>query len=151
SAATGCWVPVVVVVGGVVSNFTTLPIHNGGGPCVEPNTGLTGAQIAPQGGQTLRTGLVEVIQAPAGRNAPRTNSDAAVFLKYDGIYTPNIPVSQGNCVANNLQPASVGSITGLDPGTVTLTGPNGLSVTLPPSQLGIKGMLGSTLSDGAIP
>jgi hypothetical protein len=114
-------------------------------------SGLTGNQIVPQGGQTLRTGLVELVQAPAGRNAPRTNSDAAAFLKYDGIYTPNNPVSQGNCVANNLMPAAVGNITGLDPGTVTLTGPNGLSVTLPPSPVGIKGTLGSTLSESAIP
>ena len=50
-----------------------------------------------------------------------------------------------------LMPATIGSITGLDPGTVTVTGPNGLSLTLPPSQLGIKGMFASTLSSTAIP
>jgi len=151
SASNGCWVPVAILAGNIVGNFATLPIHDGGGECVEITTGLTGNQIAPQGGRTLRTGLVELVQAPAGRNVPRTNSDAAAFLKYDGIYTPNSPVSQGNCVANNLLPATVGNITGLDPGTVTLTGPNGLSVTLPPAPLGIKGTFGSTLSDAAIP
>src|SRR5262249_32618563 len=40
--------------------------------------------------------------------------------------------------------------TGLDTGAITLTGPNGLDVTLGP-QLGIKGAFFSQLSDSAIP
>lgn len=150
SAPTGCWVPVAVLAGNIVGNFATLPINTSGGACVEPGTGLTGNQIAPQGGQTLRTGLVTLVQAPEGKNAPRSNSANAAFVKYDGIYTPNNPVSQGNCIANNLMPATVGNITGLDVGTVTLAGPAGLSVTLA-SQFGIKGTFNAILSATAIP
>jgi uncharacterized protein (TIGR03437 family) len=92
SAPNGCWISLAAVAGGVTSNIATLPINNGGGACVDSQTGLNGNQIAPPGGQTLRTGLVAVIQTNTpGKNNARTItsvSDAA-FEKYTGIYTPN--------------------------------------------------------------
>lgn len=151
--ATGCWVSMVAIAGGALSNVVTLPINNGGGACVDALTGLTGAQIAPSGGQTLRTGLVAVIQTNAtARNGTQTttNSTDAAFEKYTGIYTPTNSVSPGGCIVNDLTPVAVGTITGLDPGTITLVGPVPPSITLA-NQLGIKGAFYSALGDNAIP
>jgi hypothetical protein len=47
-------------------------------------------------------------------------------------------------------PVTTGVGAGLDPGTITLTGPDGIPLTLP-SQLGIKGVFEATLSATAIP
>jgi uncharacterized protein (TIGR03437 family) len=149
AAPDGCWVSLAAVSGGVLSNIATLPIHSSGGPCVDSVDGLTGDQLAPSGSKNLRTGLV-TIQADT-RNNVLTNSAGATFEAYTGLYSPNQPVSPGGCVVDYLKPATIGSITGLDPGTITMTGPNGLSLTLPPSQLGIKGMFAATLSSTAIP
>jgi hypothetical protein len=152
-APNGCWISLAAVAGGVVSNIATLPINNGGGACVDSQTGLNGNQIAPPGGQTLRTGLVAVVQTNTpGKNNARTItsvSDAA-FEKYTGIYTPSNSLSPGGCIVNDLTPVSVGNISGLDPGVITLAGPSNLAVTLA-NQLGIKGAFYSLLPVGAIP
>jgi uncharacterized protein (TIGR03437 family) len=149
SAPNGCWISLAAVSGGVLSNFATLPINSGGGVCVDSVDGLTGDQLAPSSPKSLRTGLV-AIQANTRKNV-LTNTAGGTFEAYTGLYSPNSPVSPGGCIVDYLKPATIGSITGLDPGTITVTGPNGLSLTLPPSQLGIKGMFGATLSATAIP
>jgi hypothetical protein len=149
AAPNGCWISLAAVSGGVLSNIATLPINSGGGACVDSVDGLTGDQLAPSSSQSLRTGLI-TIQANT-RNNVLTNTAGATFEAYTGLYSPNQPVSPGGCIVDYLKPATIGSITGLDPGTITLTGPNGLSLTLPPSQLGIKGMFEETLSATAIP
>jgi len=148
SVPTGCFVPLAAVTGVVVSNVVTFPIHQGGGPCVDARTGLTGAQLTPTGGQTLKTGLVALIQTNDPKNGLANVTDAA-FEKYTGIYAPANSVSPGGCIVN-LTPSTVGTIDGLDPGTITLTGPGGLAVTLG-SQFGIKGAFFALLGAGAIP
>jgi len=148
SAPDGCWISLAAVSGGVLSNIATLPINSSGGACIDSVDGLTGNELAPSSSQTIRAGLV-AIQANT-RNNVLTNSAGGTFEAYTGLYSPNQPVSPGGCIVDYLKPATIGSITGLDPGTITLTGPNGLSLTVPPSQLGIKGMFASTLSSTAI-
>ena len=137
----------------MLANTATLPISKGGGACLDPVSGLNGNQISPAGGQTLRTGLVGIIQgtrqAKDGTRTVTSSADAA-FEKYTGIYTPSNSVSPGGCIVNSLTPVPVGQITGLDAGTTTLTGPSGLSVTLAP-QAGIKGAFFAELTAGAIP
>ena len=150
---TGCWIPVAVVANGVLGNVSTLPINSGGGACIDAQTGLNGNQISPSGGQTIRTGLVSVIQSntPSGSTRTISSTADAAFEKYTGLYTPNSnSVSPGGCIVDNLAPATVGDITGLDAGVITLSGPSGLSVTLGP-QLGIAGAFFATLATGAIP
>jgi uncharacterized protein (TIGR03437 family) len=152
SVPTGCWIPLAAVTGIVVSNVATLPINNGGGPCIDAQTGLNGNQISPGGGQTLRTGLVSLIQTNSpGKGGTRTitNVADAAFEKYTGIYAPTNAVSPGGCIVNNLTPVPVGNITGLDVGTITLTGPSGLAVTLAP-QFGIKGAFFANLPAGSV-
>ncbi len=153
SVPNGCWEPLAVVAGGVVSNIATLPINQGGGACVDQQNGLNGNQIAPTGGQTLRTGLVALIQTNTPNNDGTrmiTSSTDAAFEKYTGIYAPAFSISPGGCLVNYETPVPIPSFTGLDPGTISLTGPNGLSTTLGP-QFGIKGAFYSLLSTGAIP
>ncbi len=153
SAPNGCWISLAAVSGGVLSNIATLPINNGGGQCVDSVTGLSGGQIAPSGSQTLRTGLVALTQTDRpGTNGARvlsTSSDAA-FEKYTGIYTPTNQVSPGGCIVNNLTPVSPGPFTGLDPGSIGLTGTGGVAITLA-NQAGIKGAFFGNLTAGAIP
>ncbi len=149
SVPNGCWVSLAALSGSVLSNVVTLPINKGGGACIDFQTGLNGNQITPSGGQTLRTGLVSLVQTNSATRAV-TNSANAAFEKYTGIYAQNNSVSPGGCIVNDLTPATIGGITGLDVGTITLTGPNGLSVTLA-SQLGIKGAFFANLAAGGIP
>jgi uncharacterized protein (TIGR03437 family) len=153
SVPNGCWISLAAVAGGVVSNTVTLPINKGGGACIDAQTGLNGNQISPAGGQTLRTGLVALIQTNSPRKDGTRNissSADAAFEKYTGIYTPTNSVSPGGCIVNNLTPVTIGGITGLAPGTITLTGPSGAPVTLA-SQFGIKGAFYAILPTGAIP
>jgi len=151
SAPTGCWVSLAAVAGGLVSNIVTLPIAKGGGVCVDALTGLRGDQLSPSGGQTIRGGLVALTQtnSPA-KDGSRTitNSTDAAFETYTGFYTPNNGLSQGGCII--LAPATAGTITGLDAGSISLTGSTGLSITLGP-QLGIKGAYYAPLTAADIP
>ncbi|HTS62982.1 MAG TPA: hypothetical protein VMH28_13225 [Candidatus Acidoferrales bacterium] len=154
SAPPGCFVALAAVVGSQIDHTVTLPIRSGGGVCLDPVTGFTGDQIAPSGGQTLRTGLVSVLQGNAADartgNITTTNSADAAFQKYSGLYPSNNMVSPGSCIIYDLTPVPTPSLTGLDAGTITLSGPTGSPVTLA-SQLGIKGAFFAQLAAGAIP
>jgi uncharacterized protein (TIGR03437 family) len=148
----GCWVSLAAVAGNVVSNIVTLPINNGGGVCTDAVSGLNGDQLSPAAGQTLKTGLVALIHTNSpGKNGTRTITSItdAAFEKYTGLYAPPDSLSPGGCIVG-ITPGQVGGLTGLDPGSITLTEPSGLSVTLGP-QFGIKGAFFSMLAEGAIP
>ncbi|HEY1159743.1 MAG TPA: hypothetical protein VGE83_03885, partial [Terracidiphilus sp.] len=152
STPNGCWIAIVAVSNGVTSNIATLPVNSGGGACLDPVNGLSGAQMVP-GSQTLRTGFAGLIQtARTAANGTVTYSTSATgaFEKYQGIYSPTNPVSPGGCLVSNLTPVGVGTFTGLDPGQIGLIGPSGLSVALA-NQLGIKGAFFAALTAGAIP
>ncbi|MFN7926311.1 MAG: hypothetical protein U0Q16_39800 [Bryobacteraceae bacterium] len=143
SVPNGCFVSVVAVIGGVANHSTTLPIQSGGGACVDAVDGLTGDQVAPRPGQTLRAGLVSLVQATradsrTGALTTSTNANAA-FEKYSGLYpNTNNLVSPGSCIVFDFTPVIPPTISGLDVGTVTVSGPAGLNMTLS-SAFGIKG------------
>ncbi len=145
----GCWISLAAVSGGLLSNLATLPINPGGGPCYDPVNGLYGNQIAPPGQQTLRTGLVAITQSTSTTNVVSTSTDAA-FESYTGVFGPTNSVSPGDCIVKYGVPPSAGAITGLDPGGVSLAGPNGLALSMA-VQPGIKGAYYSNLTSGAIP
>lgn len=153
SAPDGCWISVAAVANGVLSNVTTIPINSGGGVCIDPVNGLTGAEIAPGGTQTLRTGVVAITQTnkavTSGTPTYSTNADAA-FETYTGLYSPANPVSPGSCIVVYTTTASTGIGSGLDAGVLNLSGTGGVAVTLP-IQLGIKGAYYTSLANGAIP
>jgi uncharacterized protein (TIGR03437 family) len=148
---TGCWVSMIAITGAVVSNAVTLPIRNGGGPCLDAPSGLTGNQIAPSGSQTLKAGLVSVIQTntPASRSSPVSNSADAAFVKYTGLYAPAHSVSPGGCIVGPVTPSPIPNVTGLDVGTMTLTGPSGSPITM--RSQGIKGTFFTDLQTNGVP
>ena len=153
TAPTGCWISLAAVAGNVPGNVATLPINRGGGACLDVVTGLNGTQIFnPNGLSSFRTGFVGLILASEqGNRGARTvtNAGTAAFQKYTALsYNTGNAVTPGGCVM--ITPATLSGLTGLDVGTITLTGPGGLSVTLA-SQLGIKGAFSSNLPAGAIP
>jgi len=150
SIPSGCWTTIAAVSGGVLSNITTIPVSNSGGECVDTVSGLTGSQLTAPRTQTIRTGSISIQANKSGNNA-FVNSAGGAFEAYTDLYSPVDPESPGGCDVIAIGGVSTGTAAGIDPGTITLTGPNGLSVTLPPSQLGIVGMFGETLSATAIP
>ncbi len=161
SAPNACNVPLLAVTGTVVSNVVVLPIHQGGGTCVDPGTGgvtITGDQILKDTQDTLRTGGLTLLQTNStnAKGVVTVSSSAgAAFFKDSGLLAGAVGrggnVSPGGC---STAPITGGNntltLTGLDAGSVTLTGPAGLAIPLP-IQLGMKGEYGGTLSAGAIP
>ena len=153
SPPTGCYISLAVVAGGVPGNTTSLPISGSGGACIDEVNGLTGNQISPSGGVTLRTGLVSLVQsdrqAKNGAHTVTTSANAA-FETYTGLHTPNNAVSPGGCIVSDLAVVPVGNITGLDPGTINFAGTGGISGTMT-TQFGIKGAFTLSLTPAAIP
>lgn len=153
SSVIGCYVPLAAVTGAAISNVVMLPIHPGGGTCVEPSQGtqLTGAQILQNTQDTLKGGILN-LGFTSGPNGASVNADAA-FEKISGLLAAATGragvISPGGCAVGPLVAGGQLTITGLDPGSVTLTGPAGLALTLP-SQ-GIKGAYGANLAASAIP
>ena len=149
SAPNGCWIALAAVAGGLLSNIATLPINSGGGACFDPVNNLYGDQIAPPSQHTLRTGLVSLVQSTNSKDAVST-STAAAFESYTGVFGPINSVSPGGCTVQALTTTpSFGAITGLDPGTIKLSGTGGVALALA-NQPGIKGAFYGALPDGAI-
>ncbi|HTS50712.1 MAG TPA: hypothetical protein VMH05_22360 [Bryobacteraceae bacterium] len=151
SAPTGCWVPIAVIAGGTISNVATLPINPGGGACLDQATGLNGNQIAPTGGTTIRGGLVAVgrTNTPSKSGREISSFADAAFEKYSGIYVPPFSLSPGGCLLTYNTPVPIPNITGLDVGSITLTGPGGLNTKM--ASQGIKGAFYSLLASTAVP
>lgn len=152
NVSTGCWVSLIAVTGSIISNATTLPVNPGGGVCVDSVTGLNGNQVSLFSSQSLRTGLLELIQSNTKVNGSRSisNDTDGAFEAYNGIYSPGRTLSPGGCYVGPVISSVFSSFTGLSVGNITLTGPNNLSVALGP-QLGIKGAFQAALSSAAIP
>jgi uncharacterized protein (TIGR03437 family) len=152
TVGTGCFVTLVAVAGGVTSNTVSIPVNKGGGSCVEAASGLTGNQILGPELQVLRTGLVAFGQTNSTDSkgvVSITNFTDAAFVSYKGLYSPGNPVSPGGCILNDENLVPVPAPVGLDVGTINLTGPNGLNVTL--KSQGIKGTGYALLPATAIP
>jgi len=154
---TGCYVPLVAVTGNIISNVVNIPVNKGGGSCFEQITGLTGDQILAGTQNSLRAGVVQIAQTSttsAKGVVTVSRSAGAAFQKYNGLVpaATGLMVSEGGCTVGPaggvVAPGAI-SLAGLDPGTVTLTGPAGLSVTL--TQQIVAGTFGAPLAAAAIP
>jgi len=156
SAVIGCYVPLVAVTGTVISNVVMLPIHPGGGACVEDQgTPSTGDQILKNTLDTHRVASVGLLQTNAtnAKGTTVTNSASAAFVKDSGLLAGATGrsgiISPGGCAVGPYLPGGKLTIAGLDGGSVSLTGPKGLAVTLAPGL--VQGTSGATLAAGAIP
>ncbi len=136
---TGCYISVVgVSTTGVTTNFLTLPIGNG--TCQDPGLGYTGSLLTTLSGQTtVKTGFVEMIYStsPAtSGSGTMVNTEAAANFQSTtgfGYGSGSGIVSIGGCIVNENVVSSGGSTstsTGLNAGTIMVTGPNAAPVTL---------------------
>jgi uncharacterized protein (TIGR03437 family) len=83
----GCYVPLVVVINGVPSNFTTMTIAPEGASCTEPGGLTAGEMTAAQGSDSFRVGAVALSrteQRLGALNLPiRTDTASAGFGRFD--------------------------------------------------------------------
>jgi hypothetical protein len=117
-----------------VSNVVTIPIHVGKGTCSDPQLGYDGTQIStlngPTGQGSVRTGFLIVSQATAPESGT-VNFAAAIFQKNTGFFGHEGNLSIGGCLlGQTIVSGPAGTDTGLNPGTITVTGPDGAPVTL---------------------
>lgn len=155
SVPNGCYVPLVAVTGSIISNVVNLPVNNSAGSCIEPVAGQTGNQILSMTQDTLKTGLVSLVQknsTDANGVKTQSNSTDASFQKYSGLLAAATGqmVSRGGCVVGPVMAGGSLTLTGLDPGTISLTGPAGFSTTMA-TQSGVKGAFSAALAAGVIP
>ncbi len=152
STPNGCWIAIAAVSGGVSSNITTIPVNSGGGACIDPVNGLSGNQIRPRPRRCVQdlSGWSRPRKPRRPEPSPTAPAPRAHLKRTWAFILLPTPVSPGGCLVSNLTPVSPGTFTGLDPGSIGLSGPGGLSVTLP-NQLGIKGAFDATLTAGVIP
>ncbi len=162
SVTADCQVPLVAVTGNIISNVVVLPIHPGGGTCISQLTAgrtITGDQILKDTQDTLKVGSLTVLQTNS-INAKGihtvTNSAGAGFFKDTGLLAGAVGrgdnLSPGTCaVYPTITTGGQLTLVGLDAGSVTLTGPAGLAITLAPQYGGLNGNFGATLADGVIP
>lgn len=141
----GCYVPVVVKTGNVVSNFTTMSISRNGGGCSDLN-GLSSSQLETAQRQgSLRSGYIGLLRTNAkvslgGTSIElKTDSGSAAFSSFDfsqlirsqGISGGATALSLGACnvlnaKGNSSVPVDVITPVSLDAGPViNINGPKG--------------------------
>jgi uncharacterized protein (TIGR03437 family) len=162
TVATGCDVSVVAVSGNVVSNSITLPINAGGGACSDPNLGIGGTTASSLSGKTtVNYGFAAILESTEpgiASSAPTTTSSAtAIFESVSGAQfaasASSGYASIGSCIVTASTTSSsngtIPTITGLDAGAVSVTGPAGTQTlsTIP----GYLGIYEATLPSGFIP
>jgi len=122
----GCAVSVVAVSGIYISNVVTLPV--GSGVCSDSATGVTGTQLLTLGGKTNYNSGALFISQSTSSNQTFSGADG-IFENYQGSQSASGYgiVSLGSCIINSsdLNALPVFTSTGLDAGTITVTGPAG--------------------------
>jgi len=141
--AQGCFIPVQVVSGSIVSNIGTIPVAAVGSACPESELQILLQSLL--GNVSVKLGLLQVNQKTTGTTV--ADSALAQFLNVQGVgaYVGNGAVSIGNCVVQVSSGATTPpyTTTGLNAGTaVTVTGPVN-NVTLSPLP-GIPGIYSPT-------
>jgi len=122
----GCGVSVVAVSGNIVSNTVTLPVAVGGGVCNDAVTGQNGTTITNLAGKSnYNSGALFILQASS---SGQVNSIAsATFQNVQTATSANVSgvTSIGSCTVSTGASGSSATSTGLDAGTISVTGPNG--------------------------
>ncbi len=148
SAPTGCGISVAAVVNGVTSNFTTLPLAQGGGTCTDTAFGVTGSQIMSLSGQsTVKTG--DLIVGQSVTQTETSNFASAMFQSVTGLsYGASTGiVSIGSCIVHETVSGATATTTPLDAGNISVTVPGGASYSLTTVS---KGVFDALLPSGAI-
>ncbi len=138
SVATGCGISLVGVSGTMVSNTVALPISTSGGVCTDPVIGDNGTQLISQGGQiaAYTNASLAITQSTSAQGVQTTAT--GIFQSIHPNSTSSVGgsvVSLGSCsvadVGGGTSTTAPPSITGLDAGTITITGPIGPQTLVP--------------------
>jgi uncharacterized protein (TIGR03437 family) len=130
SGITGCFVPVAVQIGNVVSNFVTMPIAPAGQSCPDPVLGVVSLN-----GQTPTGNVTLTRSTMIGTTTSTTDSGQAFFGTPQLLASPPVPPVSGNpynlpsgtCAGGVTYPGVFDLLVSpLDAGpALTITGPNG--------------------------
>ncbi len=125
---TGCYVPLQVITGEIVSNGVTIPVAASGKTCADPDDPLTPAVLRTLSAKaTLRLGFLAVgrnIDVSSGSTTVGVEGDfrtgTALYLTYQVNYLPSV----GNCVTQSgRSPYPTGTTNPLDAGpAINVTG-----------------------------
>jgi len=129
----GCFVPIAIVTSGTtLSNTPTMAVMDNGGVCNEPALGLSGSQISQLSTlSNYKTGSVIVGQNTSPGSGTITAAIAS-FQQYSGTsFYGTGSVSIGACTVDEVVTGgAIGTVTGLDAGTVSVTPPGGGAINL---------------------
>jgi len=150
---TGCYVPVFVKIGSIVSNTVSMSIGASGGTCSDPLTSYTGLNIQTNG---LRQGSITLGRVAAATPLPpfgttTTDSATGVFESYNWTQlaaSRGMGVSvYGACTVftfSDISPTTADPVTPtyLDAGALSLVGPAGGSpISIPATEKGVYNVL----------
>ncbi len=123
----GCGVPVVGVVGTFVSNTVTIPVGQSGGVCQDDIRGLDGNGLNTTGAQSNYTSGTLAIVLDTAQKGTQSVFASATFIR-----DQNQPatygygyVTEGGCLVFQEQVNLIGTLTYLNAGTLSITGPTG--------------------------
>jgi uncharacterized protein (TIGR03437 family) len=139
----GCAVPITGVVGTMVTNTITVPVAANGGVCTDAVHGTDGNGLTSTQNQTTYTSATVAV-AQANTATQQSSYVSGAFLKETGLqYAPGYGlVTVGGClVLQGVTPNS--TITYLDAGNLTITGPGG---SLPITKSTASGIIAYELS-----
>jgi uncharacterized protein (TIGR03437 family) len=135
NSPTGCAVSVSAVSGSgstaLTSNFVAIPIATNGGTCVDPLSYVTPTQASTLSGQaTVRFGALSIAQLT---DSTGTKDEASgIFYSISGAsltgYQSSSQPSLGSCFvtqSNSATPVNPFTFTGLNAGSISVTGPTG--------------------------
>ncbi len=126
SVQPGCGVSIVAISGSIVSNTVSIPVTAGGGVCSDPALGVSTQTVSLNGG-SYKFGSVAISQETASGTTGSTAG--ANFVQVGGAQSTNGGGlnSIGNCYVSQsvIGATAPATTTGLDAGTVTVTGPSG--------------------------
>jgi uncharacterized protein (TIGR03437 family) len=131
---TGCYVPVAVEIGNIVSNFVTMPIAPAGQSCPDPVPPIP--PLGPNSpGNMTPTGNITLIRTTTiGTTASTTDYGMAFFGDPQINAFPYVPpvfanpysLPVGTCIGSVTFPPLIDVLASpLDPGSITINGPNG--------------------------
>jgi uncharacterized protein (TIGR03437 family) len=151
SVQPGCGVSIVAISGNIASNTVSIPVAAGGGACQDP---VVNGPVQLPALTTITTGSLQLTQSVSG--AQMSTGAGGSFLAISGPESTNGGGlnSIGSCAARQSIIGATGLLpgdtsTGLDAGTITITGPSG---TQPVSPIASSpGSYESTLPAGFVP
>src|SRR5579871_778391 len=123
----GCGVPVIGVVGLVASNTVTIPVANGGGVCQDDIRGLDGnAFLTELGKKTYKTATLAISLNTASDGKQSSFATGSFENVSNPPYSPGYGyVTMGGCLTLQQSLNLVGTITYLNAGNLSITGPAG--------------------------